>query len=347
MKNVLLLLPLLTLLHGAEPSAFGAGDLSSPSPYGLTEHEKLLLENKKNVEKLKHKDSSLRSQISDLKDSVSGLQSLIEGLNQAAKGFRQENQKLNQQLLEYTTQTSPKVEKNSAELLSLQESYKTNYDKLVADFNKHNENINVVLRELSDIIDTINQNYASKAELNKVIVELNEFRNLVSSEFKNIQTSFKKEKAKASRTGRAVHKDAIALFKKKAYKSAIKEFELSITKAHKPATSNFYMAESYYFLKDYKSAIYHYKTSLDLYKKANYMPPAMPKILYHAAISFSKIKDKENSQKFFKVLSLQYPDTKEGKEALKYLPKEEPAEEVIQEAQADTSESTPKQDTTQ
>ncbi|MEA3228888.1 MAG: hypothetical protein U9P38_07440, partial [Campylobacterota bacterium] len=37
------------LLYSAEPSAFGAGNLDNPNPYGLTDSEKVLLENKNNL----------------------------------------------------------------------------------------------------------------------------------------------------------------------------------------------------------------------------------------------------------------------------------------------------------
>ena len=36
----------------AEPSAFEAGNLDSPNPYGLTKDEKYILENKRNIQKL-------------------------------------------------------------------------------------------------------------------------------------------------------------------------------------------------------------------------------------------------------------------------------------------------------
>lgn len=49
-KTVLLLsftLPI--LLSAAEPSAFGAGDLSNENPYGLTSNEKVILDTKKEI----------------------------------------------------------------------------------------------------------------------------------------------------------------------------------------------------------------------------------------------------------------------------------------------------------
>jgi len=57
----LVLLPL-SLIAG-EPSAFGAGNLDSDNPYGLTEAEKKILQNKKT---LQQNDRKLRSQNSEI-----------------------------------------------------------------------------------------------------------------------------------------------------------------------------------------------------------------------------------------------------------------------------------------
>jgi len=46
------------LLFSAEPSAFGAGDITSSNPYGLTKNEKVLLETEKKL-----KESSKQFQI--------------------------------------------------------------------------------------------------------------------------------------------------------------------------------------------------------------------------------------------------------------------------------------------
>jgi hypothetical protein len=44
-----------TILLAAEPSAFGAGDLSNPKPYGLTSNEKVILETKDKLKKVTFK----------------------------------------------------------------------------------------------------------------------------------------------------------------------------------------------------------------------------------------------------------------------------------------------------
>ena len=56
MKKTILVASIVTItslnLVAAEPSAFGAGNLDSTSPYGLTSSEKAVLENKKSLKKV-------------------------------------------------------------------------------------------------------------------------------------------------------------------------------------------------------------------------------------------------------------------------------------------------------
>ena len=61
-------------LYAYEPSVYGAGDINSASPYGLTETEKAVLENKKTIQKLFNK-------INEQQQKIDGLTSIIEGQN--------------------------------------------------------------------------------------------------------------------------------------------------------------------------------------------------------------------------------------------------------------------------
>ncbi len=63
---------LASALYAYEPSVYGAGDINSASPYGLTETEKAVLENKKTIQKLFNK-------INEQQQKIDGLTSIIEG----------------------------------------------------------------------------------------------------------------------------------------------------------------------------------------------------------------------------------------------------------------------------
>ena len=69
----------------AEQSMFGAGDLNSPTPYGLTKAEKVIVKNKKTIksnEKTlknnKKKINKVDVKINDLEEKLNGLDSILE-----------------------------------------------------------------------------------------------------------------------------------------------------------------------------------------------------------------------------------------------------------------------------
>ena len=86
---------------------------------------------------------------------------------------------------------------------------------------------------------------------------------------------------------------------------------------YKPAEGNYYLAEMWYVRKKYDLAISHFKKSAILYDQAAYMPT----LLLHSAISFEKIKDKENARSFYNTLIDLYPSASESKIAKKNLSK--------------------------
>jgi TolA-binding protein len=86
---------------------------------------------------------------------------------------------------------------------------------------------------------------------------------------------------------------------------------------YKPAESNYYLGEIWYYRKDYAKAISYFKKSALLYDKADWMP----KLLLHSAISFEKTGDFKNAASFYETLMTNYPESKEAKSADKNLSK--------------------------
>ena len=86
-------------------------------------------------------------------------------------------------------------------------------------------------------------------------------------------------------------------------------FDILIEKKYKPARSNYYLGEIAYKKKQWSLAIKHYKISIGLYDKADYTP----RLLYHTAISFDKIGEKNSADKFYQVLKTKYPNSNEAK----------------------------------
>ena len=85
------LLPLSLLAN--EPSAFGAGDLSNPQPYGLTTSEEILLENKNKLHKVVVKSNNQDNKVDSLRERIDGLQSVIETLSFKAQENKQKIKK--------------------------------------------------------------------------------------------------------------------------------------------------------------------------------------------------------------------------------------------------------------
>lgn len=292
MRSVLLLSSfLLPLSLYAEKSAFGAGDLNNPSPYGLTKAEKYILDNKETISDIEGTVRKNRSRIGSLEESLSGVKSIVEGLNQ--KG---QNEKL--------------------ELQSLKGSSKEMNQKIDDIIVRHDENIQqlkTVMGELSSLIDTINSRYVSKEEYNALATEINSFKLDVAKQLKQIAKGG--SNPLDNKSNAQVAKDAKALFDKKKYADAIDHYEHLITKNYKPAAAHYYIGESYFQLNEYKNAVAYFKESAKRYAKASYMP----NLMLHTAISLKKGNDEEGSNQFLQALIAKYPNSSEAKKAEKLL----------------------------
>ncbi len=73
-KVLMSVVALASTLYAYEPSVYGAGDINSASPYGLTETEQAVLDNKKTIQRLFNK-------LNEQQQKIDGLTSIIEGLN--------------------------------------------------------------------------------------------------------------------------------------------------------------------------------------------------------------------------------------------------------------------------
>ena len=288
------------LLQSAEPSAFGAGNLNNPEPYGLTSNEKVILQNKKNLRKVEVKSNNQANEVDSLRERLDGLQSIIESLSR-----KSHNNKINLQKLD---------NKNMQELESSDE-----YEKRLSDVSQTNsENIvkiNSVITELSLLVDTINSQYITKDEFNALVKDVNKFKSLMAKELKGSS----RKKSSASKLENMSKGDiatqAKKFFDKKYYTDAIKYYNYLIEKNYKPANAHYMIGEMNYRRKNYSNAISYFKKSVSLYAKAKYMP----ELMLHTAISMDKTGDKKNAKAFYKGIINKYPETKESNEARKYL----------------------------
>ncbi|QOP41003.1 tetratricopeptide repeat protein [Sulfurimonas marina] len=299
-STIILLLSAATSLslNCAEPSAFGAGDLSSDSPYGLTPDEKVILETKKKLKKVDLSTKTHASQLDSLRERIDGLQDIIEALSRkshnnkiALKELQNKDKLDDENSNEYQKRLSEVVQQDSQSIKTLQEQ----------------------VLEISKLVDQINANYVSKKEFNDLVADINNFKDLVAKELKS---GSKKSSAKTKKVSSAdLYNSAKQNFDKKYYTKAIEQYTELIARKYKPAYSHYMIGEMYYKRKDYAKAISYFKKSSELYAKASYMPTLM----LHTAISMDKTGDKGHAHSFYKAIIKKYPSSSEAKKAKKLL----------------------------
>ncbi|MFT7859311.1 MAG: tetratricopeptide repeat protein [Sulfurimonas sp.] len=279
-------------LNCAEPSAFGAGDLTSDKPYGLTPDEKVILETKNKLKKVDLSTKTHASQLDSLRERIDGLQGIVEALSRKSHNNKVALHKL--------------TEQNKSADESEQE-YQKRLSTLVQENAVNIEKVQTQILELSKTVDQINANYVSKEEFNALVEDINQFKTLVGKELKN-------GGPKATKiSSPELYNDAKKNFDKKYYTKAIEQYSELIKRHYKPAYSHYMIGEMWYKRKDYGKAISYFKKSSKLYSKASYMP----KLMLHTAISMDKTGDKAHAQSFYNAIIKKYPNSKEAVQAKK------------------------------
>lgn len=293
-----------TLLY-AESSAFGAGDMTSNSSYGLTSNEKLF---KEKLDSLDNKNIQTNARIDEISERVEGLQSTLEGINSQ---YAKSNSRLTQ-----VEESSQNIENNLTSEIQKLKAYVEESRKIQE---ANYKQVKKVLAELSSLVDAINANYVSKNELNDanlsvktttpIIVSTVDVNNTIENnstqdnKVKQIDESWKKKK------NNEILKLAINDVDKNAFEDSKTKLNFLITKQYKPARANFWLGEIEYKQKKYNNAIVYYKKSSAISTKGDYFP----KLLYHTAISLDKTGDTKTANGFYKALKTNYPNSAEAK----------------------------------
>jgi TolA-binding protein len=285
----------------AERSMFGAGDLESSSPYGLTNAEKVIVKNKKILKDNEKRIKKVDALLGDLAQRLDGVESILDSegaktqkhtitLKKHQEAFlilEQKQQDQKDELLKLIKAQSEQIKVNNQNIILLQKSL----DKIVS------------------VVNKINANYITKKQ----------FNNLISLLDKKQSTSKPKKKSekklKSKKSNNELIQEVRVLFKKDYFTKAIPILEYLLEKNYRPAECNYYLGDISYYRKKYKNALYYFKKSMTLYDKAKYIP----KLLLHSAISFEKLGDEQNAQNFYNTLVDIYPDSKEAKQASKKI----------------------------
>ena len=282
---VLGLVSMVTTLYAYEPSVYGAGDIDSATPYGLTKTEQSVLENKKNVQMLYNK-------INEQQRKVDGMTTIIEGQNKEILRLKEE--------LKVQTQHQIKS----------REAYKRDSNKSYT-----------LLLELGAMIDTIKNSYVSKDDLQEALVinnqnnaaavaastETSSNNNYSSNNYSTVNPSTYSNGEVSTNVNYAEsYRKGVELFYQRSYEAAKEHFEEVLVANYKAAASNFYLGEIAYYTHAYENAVGYYKKSAALYDSASYMD-----VLYlHTAISLEKTGDKDQANGFYEYIIATYPDKK-------------------------------------
>lgn len=281
-----------SLLFAAEVSVFEAGNLRNPSPYGLTQNEKLLLEKTQEVEKLGRELAGMRNDFSSLREQMEGVRSVLDGTNTRVGRSDGDMRALEARLVSLEETFA----KTSEQILLLQ----TNLQEAKNAQDTNNERLRIVLGEMSSLIDSINNNYASKSTLATLAERV--------GELEGAKKTAPLPSGLEAKPGAELMQEALSFFSANNLDEAWARYDILVKKNYMPARSNYFLGEIAYKKQQWKTAIKHYKISIDLYDKADYIP----RLLYHTAISFDKIGEPANAAPFYRALKSNYPESKEA-----------------------------------
>lgn len=271
-----------SLLAASEPSVFGAGNLNIPEPYGLSAEEKLILENKKEIQAVAQKNNIQTAKVDTVTERLDGLQGIVEGLNLTVN-----DQKIALQKMAESRDSEGNL---SATIDALRQQNSTN--------SEHIAQLKALLEELSHVVDGINASYVSKEEFSLLLKQLKIA--LPSQGEPTVKTDIQ-----------TLEKRAKELFEQQKYGEAQTYFEMMIQKKQKIAEANFWIGETYFQRKGYREAISYYKESASKNDKAAYMPT----LLLHTGVSMEKNGDAASARAFYKATITKYKGSGAATEA--------------------------------
>lgn len=171
-----------------------------------------------------------------------------------------------------------------------------------------------LLKKLTAMIDEINANYVSKAELKAALGQ----KSTEKSTEKSAVTTVPEEKnTTEGKSNAALYSEGVRYFVKQRYDEAEKRFIITDRKGYKPAASNYYLGEIAYYTKKYEDAIFYYKKSAGIYDKASYIDT----LLLHTAVSLENTGDKAQARIFYENIIENYAGKKTAKIAKDRLKK--------------------------
>ena len=231
-KSLIVFVGLMAILNGKEPSVYGAGDIDSPSPYGLTKTEKSVLENRTNIQNLKNI-------ISEQQNRIDGLTTIIDGLNKEILSLKDQ-------------------------IVRLDKVQQTNLESNNNDYNKTYS----LLLQVGNVVDEINNNYVTKEELKEALARsrtINQDRTLLRPQYNqdnsaNISSIYREAVQLFSQRNYDLAKEKFKLAISKNYKPASSNYYLGeiayYTKNYNDAVIYYKKSASLYDNASYMKVLY-------------------------------------------------------------------------------------------
>ena len=282
MKKALFFLPLILLASDINP--FGAGNVNSNNPYGLTPDEKAIVANKKSISKLEYETEQINSSLNTLKLRMNSYDEVING-----------------KLASFNT------------VLNELNQTKSNYLALKSKINDMNETVN----NLENRINSMENEISTIKQTLKVVIDTqNKNMDYIKNTITDIYSQLKKIK-KPLNVKTAFNKGRNLFFANK-LNQAKEYFLYSLSKKYLPSTSAYYLGEISFQEHNYKKALGYYKKSITFYPKKTSFTSTL---LYHTAISFEKSGNKKLAKLTLKKIISDFPNSKYANLAKKELEK--------------------------
>ncbi len=177
-----------------------------------------------------------------------------------------------------------------------------------------------LLRDISTLLDTINQKYVSHSELKRAITSGRVTTPIRAAAPKPKQRAVSRASTTpkgslATAPSSALYSRGVRLVTKKHYSDALKRFEILEQRGYKKAPTHFYLGEIAYRTHQYARAIDEYKQSAELNDHAGYMDT----LLLHTGLAMEKDGKKRQAKRFFQAIIDGYPKTSSARIAKKHL----------------------------
>jgi TolA-binding protein len=316
-RKIIFFVFLAVILNAREVSVFGAGDVESSSPYGLTKAEKVVYKNTKKINKVLLQINKVELSYEDLIQKLEGMESGYESDSKSLHNTKRNLLSINHSIEE----NSKNIEKIRKKLDNIETSIDlriralgAKIDNFIALQQKNNQIIEETLDTTIKLVNKINTDYVAKKQFDELVVFINKKKSakrIVKKQKKSPQVEIK------NLTNKQIFEKAKKMYANNLLTKSIPLWKRLIKENYKPAISNYYLGKVRFYKKQYKDAIYYFKASMMLYDQAPYIPT----LLLNSAISFEKLNDKDNAMNFYSTLVDAYPDTKEAQEAQKKLEK--------------------------